>query len=267
MKKTANRLKGFLTSPWMTAAAFVLAVVLLLSGSIGGARAALTYYSDNYSSRIQLQDIGVTLLENEKAVSWRNYTSDGTWEEQEGMLLADMLTGSDGTTEDFKIGKTYPEELKVQNTGTISQYVRVTIYKYWTDEEGNRRADLSPDMIGLRLANPDSGWIRDEKAQTLERTVLYYSRPLEAGENGDGETTVPFADALTIDGSVAAKVTREEKEENGFTTITTTYDYDHAAFCVKTEVDAIQAHNAPDAALSAWGRRISVEDGILSLED
>ena len=42
-----DKVKKMITSPKVSVAAFVLAVGLLLFSSIGGARAALTYYSEN----------------------------------------------------------------------------------------------------------------------------------------------------------------------------------------------------------------------------
>ena len=51
-----------------------------------------------------------------------------------------------------------------------------------------------------------------------------------------------------------------------YTTITTTFDYDGVKFCVEARVDAVQDHNAEDAIWSAWGRRVQVKDGILSLK-
>ena len=69
MKKPKKRIKA--VSPAVTAVLFAVAVVMLLGSSIGGTRAALTYYSETYTSRIQMYDIGVSLLENDREVSWR----------------------------------------------------------------------------------------------------------------------------------------------------------------------------------------------------
>ena len=69
------------------------------------------------------------------------------------------------------LGKTYRENLKVRNTGTINQYVRVSIYKYWLDSEGKKLQDLSPALIDLNLVNLGTDWIEDESARTQERTV------------------------------------------------------------------------------------------------
>ena len=137
-----KKVKEFLKSPAVNITIFVLAVVLLLFSSVGGTRAALTYVSEYYSTRVQMYDIGVTLEENGKAVSKRDYNSksNGSWDEETGELLTNML----GNDEDLKIGKTYQEELTVKNSGTIDQYVRVSIYRYWLDKDGNKMQELSP---------------------------------------------------------------------------------------------------------------------------
>lgn len=253
-----KRIKRFIKSPTATMLVFLLAVGLLLFSTIGGACAALTYFSDTYVSRVQMSNIGVTLLENGNAISKRDYnkTSDGTWNESTGVLLADMLDKD----EEFKVGKRYKEELNVQNSGTIDQYVRVSIYKYWVQKD-DKQQTLSPGLIDLNLVNVGSDWILDETSSTDERTVLYYSKLL-----GEGETTSLFADSIKVDKMVASKVTETiVKEEGNKKTIKTTYDYDGMQFCVEAKVDAVQNHNAEDAIWSAWGRRVTVNNDTLSL--
>lgn len=254
----AGKIRKFITSPAGTMGAFALAVVLLACSSVGGARAALTYYSETYTSRVQMYDIGVTLLENDKEVSWRNYDSrkdNGSWLEEKGVLLENMVPEG----EKFKIGAWYPEELKVLNSGTINQYVRVSLYKYWLDENGEKVQTLTPDLIDLELKT-DNGWMIDEESSTDERTILYYSRVLETGE-----TSPAFSERLKIDQSVTSKVTQTtEKTANG-SKIITTYDYDGVQFCIEATVDAVQEHNVEDAVWSAWGRKVTVNNGILSL--
>ena len=46
--------------------------------------------------------------------------------------------------------------------------------------------------------------------------------------------------------------------KDGYTVITTKYDYDGKKFVVKAEVNAVQTHNAADAIKSAWGVNVSV---------
>lgn len=232
--------KKLLSKPVVPAAAFALAAGLLLFSGIGGARAALTYYSETYSGRVALQDIGVSLQENGTEVS--------------GALLSEMV--AEGET--VKPGVKYDEVLTVANTGSINQFVRVSIYKYWLDEDGNKVQNVSPDLIDLNLTG--DGWMVDESSSTAERTVLYYRNVLAAGA-----TSAPFADSLTIDPMVGTKVTQIESVSAGYRTITTTYDYDGLQFCLEASVDAVQEHNAEDAIWSAWGRHVTVNNGTLSL--
>ena len=239
-----KKFKKILASPITTIAAFVLAAGLLLFSSIGGARAALTYFSDDYAANLQLQEIGVTLVENGAPA--------------EGELLKGLLAEG----EQFKPGVSYKEQLNVYNSGVINEYVRVSIHKYWLDENGEKIRTLSPDLIKLNLVNLGSDWLLDSEASTEERTVLYYNKLL----NSQNETPL-FADRLTIDGSVADHVSETKKTDGRYTTITTVYEYDGARFCIEARVDAVQEHNAKDAVWSAWGRRVTIdENGVLSLD-
>lgn len=246
-------------SPVVTILLFAAAALLLLGSSIGGARAALTYYSENYVSRVQMHNIGVSLVENGEKIAWRDYDSagDGEWDEGGQILLGNLLAEGEA----FLPGKAYEEVLAVNNSGTIDQYVRVSIHKYWLDPDGNKLRELSPDLIQLNLVNQDR-WILDGEASTSERTVLYYRDILRSGT-----TSLPFSDTLTVDSSIADKVTKTTTTENGSTVITTTYDYDGVQFRVEAKVDAVQDHNGQDAIWSAWGRRVSIDNsGALSLQ-
>ena len=70
------------------------AALLLVFSAASSSRAALTYYSENYSAELQMFDIGVTLLENGDEVSWRNYArKDDEWQEGGGELLSHLLEG------------------------------------------------------------------------------------------------------------------------------------------------------------------------------
>lgn len=217
---------------------FVLAASLLAIGSIGTARAVPSIVSEYYSGGVELYDIGVTLMENGKAVG-------------------DTLLGSIG--KDFHMGQTYPEALSVTNSGSIDEYVRVSIYKYWLDKDGEKLTTLSPDMIDLNLPT-GNGWVEDPVTKALnnaERTVLYYTSVVPAGKG-----TAAFSDTLTVNGHLPYIVTQTEKDG----VITTTYDYDGVTFQVDVQVDAVQTHNAQAAIKSAWGRTVTVsEDGSLTL--
>ncbi|WP_296455385.1 hypothetical protein [uncultured Acetatifactor sp.] len=237
-----KKLKKMIASPVTTIAAFAVAAGLLLFSSIGGARAALTYFSDDYAANIQLHEIGVTLVENGAPV--------------EGELLKGLLAEG----EELKLGTAYQEQLNVYNSGVINEYVRVSIHKYWVDSEGEKIRTLSPELIGLNLVNLGTDWLIDQEASTRERTVLYYNKLLAS----QSETPL-FADKLTIDGSIADRVGETRETSGGYTTITVTYEYDGARFCIEAKVDGVQEHNAQDAIWSAWGRRVTIDNGVLSL--
>lgn len=217
-----------------------LAAVLLLGSALGSTRAALTYYSENYTAEIRIHQIGVSLLENGEVVSSRNYEDD-KWSETSGALLQNMLKEG----EKLVLGKKYEENLSVSNSGTIDQYVRVRIYKYWTKKDSDvKETSLSPDLIKLNLTN-NGQWINpDPDTKNKECTELYYKGILPAGS-----ITADFAEGIAIDGQLATEA--EVKQEGN--TITTTYKYDGVEFHINVEVDAVQTHNAQDAIQSAWG--------------
>lgn len=246
----------------LTVALLSASVVLLAGSTVGSARAALTYYSENYGAQVEVSKIGVSLEEsNDKGKSYtkiskRNYISNGKWDEATG----DLLTGL--KEEKIVPGKQYDEALKVTNSGSIDSYVRVIIKKSWTDKEGVNDTTLSPDLIDLNLnLKEGSGWVLDKNASTKERTILYYTGILPAGKS-----TPALSNTLTIDKSIATKVTQDVKEEDGYKTITTTYAYDGYNFQLEAEADAVQTHNAQDAIKSAWGVDVDVDgNGNISL--
>lgn len=221
-----------------------LAVLLLLGSTVGSARAALTYYSENYVAEITVSQIGVSLLENGEVVSSRDYNKN-EWKVSTnkgdsstgGTLLLNML----GQDEQLALNKKYDEKLTVKNSGSIDEYVRVRIYRYWM-KDGKKVTTLSPDFIDLNLVNTDR-WIKNPN-NTPECVELFYKGVLPTGTE-----TQPFADTVRIDGRLALEAAVETKGN----IITTTYKYDGVEFHVDVEVDAVQTHNAQDAMRSAWG--------------
>ena len=218
-----------------------------LEATVGSTRAALTYYSENYSAQMNMQSIGVSLLENDKVVSSRDYVSNNEWKgTSEGTLLTNLL----GKDETFTPGKKYNEAISVKNSGTIDTFVRVIITKSWQDEKGNKNTNLSPDLIELNFLT-DNGWQVADAQSTRERTVLYYTKALKAGK-----PTPALSDTLRINPSIASDVTKVPKGK----TITYTYKYNGYTFHIDAEVDAVQTHNAKDAIKSAWGVDVNVSD-------
>ena len=282
-----KNLKKWITSPTGTIALFVLAAGLLLFSTIGSAWAALKYFSEIYKGHVEMYDIGVELLEKSspegkaEKVAWRTYVrnSQDEWDETPGdehigVLLANMLPAKeDGTPEELVPGKKYFEEISCRNSGTIDQYVRITLYKYWVNADGQKvftgsendpitTQGLSPDLIKFTFPYLGSDWIKDEKnsAKTEEREIYYYNKLLKAGAD---TSATPLTGTLTIDQLVGLKVNKEVSAD-GKTTIVS-YKYDGWKFCVEATVDAVQDHNAEDAIRSAWGRDVTISNGTLSL--
>ena len=223
------------------------AALLLVGSTVGSTRAALTYYSENYSAQMNMQSIGISLLENDKVVSSRDYVSNNEWKgTSQGTLLTNLL----GKDETFTPGKKYNEAISVKNSGTIDTFVRVIITKSWQDKEGKKNTTLSPDLIELNFLT-DNGWQIAKDQSTTERTVLYYTKAVAAGDS-----TPALSDTIRINPSIAKDVT---KHVDGYT-ITYTYKYDGYTFHVDAEVDAVQTHNAKDAIKSAWGVDVNVSD-------
>lgn len=212
-----------------------IAAVLLLGSGVGSARAALTYYSDQYSASMDMSTIGVSLKENGKVVSSKTYDDQGdATTNGEGKLLQNLLKDD--------------EKLAVENSGNIDTFVRVVLTKSWQDKEG-KNVDLSPALIELGF-NQD-GWVINEAQSTDERVVLYYTKVVESKK-----TTPDFMKTIRISNQLSTMYTKVEDEK----TIKYQYTYNGYTFTLDAEVDAVQTHNAKDAIKSAWGIDVSVND-------
>lgn len=208
------------------------AAVLLLGSTVGSTRAALTYYSENYSAQMNLKHIGVSLVENGQVVSSRDYVSlamSGAAIQRASFWPICLVR-----RRSFTPGKQYDEAISVTNSGDIDTFVRVIITKSWKDKEGRKNAELSPDLIELNVPE-NSGWVVAEDQSTPERMVLYYTKAL-----APGETTPGLSDTIRIDESVAQQV---NKVTDG-STVTYQYKYDGYSFNLDAEVMLVQTHNA-----------------------
>ena len=236
-----KKFRDFLSRPAVTATLLALALVLLAGSTLGGIAAAPMYESLVQDTEMNLKHIGVALYENDKEVP------------EGGTLLKDLLKRN-GNDPKHKNEKKYSEVLTVKNTGTINEYVRVTVYKYWKAFENDRpnaklvkKPEMDANWIELGFVE-GNGWTIDHDADTEERTVLYYATPL-----APNEISKPFLDSITIKEEATHDVTKKVDEENGVITSTWTYDYNGAQFCVEAHVDGVQDHNMEKAKISAWG--------------
>ncbi len=255
-----KKIKSFFRSSMGTTFMFMLAVLFLMTGTIGGVRATPQIFNPEFAyGGVELDQIGVTLVENGTDVSWRNYDkgseafifNSNSDDPEMGALLTKMLDVEEDHK--LKLGKKYTEELKVRNSGSIPQYVRVTVYKYWVDDSGKRfdaydanGNDMINGLIKLHFRE-DNGWVIDHTSDTKERTVLYYKNIV--GTEPDKNETLPFADYLIIDNAIIdyAKVTTTTDGN------TVTWVADGMKFMIEADVDAVQDHNGRAAIKSAWG--------------
>lgn len=72
------------------------------------------------------------------------------------------------------------------NDGDMEAYVRVTVTKYWVDENGNKIPDTNADLIKLTCNSDDWTTVQVddnpfEGRTKNERQVFYYKKPLEQG--------------------------------------------------------------------------------------
>ena len=140
--------------PKKSALLLTASALLLIGSTVGSTRAALTYYSENYSAQIEMQNIGVSLLENGDVVSSQDFTSKNQQEVKDGELLK------------FAPGKKYKEELSVQNSGNIDTFVRVILTKSWQNKESKKNTTLSPDLIELNFLTAN-GWVVASSSETV----------------------------------------------------------------------------------------------------
>ena len=237
-----KQFRDFLSKPAVTAVLFALALLLLGSGTVGGARAALNIQSEYYNSEVELNDIGVALIEKQADDSFKVVAGKNA-------LMGETSQIGAAIKADGKLlpGKTYSEVLAVRNTAEINEYVRVSVFKYWQDANGNKIPEMDSKWIKLGFVT-GNGWTIDTSSTTEERTMLYYGTDIAPGMD-----TTPFLSTVTIDDTVLTKVSQSTSVENGVTVIRTTYIYNGNRFCIEVLVDGVQDHNADQAKLSAWG--------------
>ena len=237
-----KKFREFLSKPAVTAVLFALALLLLGSSTVAGARAALNIQSEYYNSEVELYDIGVALIEKQADDSFKVVAGKNA-------LMGETSQIGAAIKADGKLlpGKTYSEVLAVRNTAEINEYVRVSVFKYWQDANGNKVPEMDSKWIKLGFVT-GNGWTIDKSSTTEERTMLYYGTDIAPGTD-----TTPFLSTVTIDDTVLTKVSQSTSVENGVTVIRTTYIYNGNRFCIEVLVDGVQDHNADQAKLSAWG--------------
>ena len=238
-----QKVRDILSRPAVTAVLLACAALCFAAGAISVARAALTEESEIYAAHVETQSIGVALLENDAVVEGKD-------------ALLSTLLGDDAS---ILPGKVYPEVLSVQNTGTIDEFVRVTVRAYWLDSSGAKAPLMDSALIHLGFVT-DGGWTIDDEATTEERTVLYLGTAL-----APGQASTPFLESVGVDASVTYRATQTTTTAGGLTTVTTVWTYGGYSLCLDVTAEGVQTHSADEAVKSAWGTEVRATASSLSL--
>lgn len=287
-----------------TLALLAATALLFGGGSYTGTKAALTYFSNDYTAEFSLDHLQVHLIENDVDVCHGNnvmtsvhrYDNGGERDKKyRGNLLEENLGYSFdpedvekhrtdapaytlGTPGKVAPGLTYTEKIGCKNGSNINQYVRLTIKKYWV-KDGKKVTTLSPDLIKLTYDGKpynSSDWTLNTKENvgSKETQTFYLNNVLKGGTREDGGDYSPLLfNELTIDEDVlddANMTTETSKVKEGNKTITTytySYDYDGYTFYIEADVQAIQTHNVNDAIGALWGvSNVSAENGKVTVK-
>lgn len=275
-----KKIRAFSRSPMGTTLMFMVAVLLLMTGTIGGVRATPQIFNPDFAyGGVELDQIGITLVEakdlDEAAagkwndVSSRDYDKDSesfvvnsnSSDPKMGVILQN-LDNMIPAGEQFKIGYPYPDVLAVKNSGTIPEYVRVTVYKYWVaeDENGEKTRFDVYDSDGNELNElieldfqEGNGWVIDPDSSTKERTVLYYKYRVPLAADPTNLYTKPFITTVRINDKILDYGEKVYKNEGDVTSWTWSWVADGLEFRIEAWADGVQDHNARAAMQSAWG--------------
>lgn len=245
-----DKIKGtisFRTLVLLFAAMLLCAIGLV--GAVGATQAQLVFESEQYEARIAQTHLGVALLEQSGTETepvvvnigkeGQAYMEGST----DGRLLREDAEGASivlGEDKQMIPGKTYAEQIFAQNASVdMGQYVRLTVYKYWTDNDGNKLYDMDPALIVLEEAG--NGWVKSEAESTDERLVFYHAAQL-----APQEVTGAAISSIKLDPEILNMKDQLKA-----------MDISEFKVHLSADVDVVQTKHAPDAAKSAWGVDIS----------
>ncbi len=233
----------------------VLLCAIGLTGAVGATQASLNYESEQYQARMGQTHLGVALLEQSGAeadATVVNVGDEGSRLGFEGSRDGKLMQRTTGEGDATRLtvlgvdkqmipGKAYTEKIFAQNASDMDEYVRLTIRKYWADENGNKLYNIAPDFLKLIvLETPtNSKWAWSEAESTPEMDVYYYKGVLPAREVSSNVIESIKLDPMIANVGDALKATNNG---NG-----------NVQVCLSAEVDAVQTNHVADAVKSAWG--------------
>lgn len=277
-----------------TLALLAATALLFGGGGFAGTKAALTYFSNDYTAEFKLDHLQVHLIENgvdvchdkNKMITVHrsdDATAKPKQEKYKGNLVEYLGYKNDthyGDTAAYKLGtpgkvepgRTYKEEIGAKNGNDINEYVRLTVRKYWVGKDGKKQTALDPEFIKLTYNGNDyntDGWQENIKEATPESRTFYLNKIL-----GDSASSPLLFNELTIDKEVAnlgnedvRSETRTDENGQTVTVIEYRYDYDDYTFYIEADVQAIQTHNVNDAISALWGvSNVSAKNGVVTVK-
>ncbi len=202
----------------LVAVAAALAATTIIGGS-------LAYFSAE-GSKVQQQINTMTLEVGLQDVILDADGNEVGTEPANGALAADKVMP----------GEVIDKVMRVHNPEEVTEYVRVSIRKYWTKEsvitgDAVKALEFDNSAIILNPINTDANererWIVQKV--TDEHIILYYTKPL-----AQGESTKNFMDQIMI----------SEKIKNAYADL---------GIALEFETDGVQIFAAEDAFVSEWG--------------
>ncbi|MCR4567079.1 MAG: hypothetical protein K5769_03440 [Pseudobutyrivibrio sp.] len=220
-------------------------LLLLAISAVGSTRAALNARSEKYIMQANTPKLHVDLLEEQ----------NGSFVSVEG---EDTLKFTSIDRNNFHIGQTYPEKVKVVNNDGCKEFVRVTVKKSWANPDKTKDTTLDPRLIELGVNTAD--WYENPSESTAEESVYYLLPVFNPGEEKI------LLNSVKINGQVLEKVTVEDYFENGTKvegTVVNKYEYNGKSFYVEVKVDAVQNHSPISAIKNAWGIDVDADENMI----
>ncbi len=200
--------------------AAILLIALVFQGTL-----AVFQESTNVNTKLKAAQLGVSIVLND----------DTTKEAASHITFDNALPGAN-----------IKHDLKVRNTKNEDVYVRVTMTKYWENENGEKLVDADAKLI--QLMSQWNDWIVVDDAANSNNEVMYfyYKKPLAS----QGIST-SFLEQIICSNELSDKA------------------YSQYQIKVDVEVDAIQTIGAEDAILSEWGMYASFDanGNIVSMDE
>lgn len=176
---------------------------------------AVIQESTNIDTKMSAAKLGVSIVQNNEIGK----------EAKKGVTFENILPGAN-----------IAHDLKVENTKDKDVYVRVTLTKYWEDE--NKKKLVNADAKWIELLTGEGNWMMVEAGNTNDEMMyFYYTKPVKAKE-----ITTSFLKEI--------KCSTALKDQS----------YANYQMKIEVEVEAIQTVGAKDAILSEWGMEVEIDE-------